>query len=409
MDTSIDAQSDCSVEGFDPSREKWVIANRTKRNKKENKKVETPCNNSENEKELLDPSRCTASDAGSMCGSCQMRANSKDRVIECEVCLLWYHIECQKVPVKLYEALTDGGDSCAWYCQACKEGVKQLRLHIIAIQREQQSIKMSLDKVVSQATQNSSEIAAMKAKQAETNQNLERYHCGIQSRLDSIDLRSANIAETGNNIPVSQLKLEKRLAQLEQRCGSTAPGSNAPADYAQAAASMAALENRLDELSVSVKLTEARNNTADTRALKRGLTELEDIENRKFNLMVFNLPETGSSAGDIESFKELIKSEFNLSVKLQGVTRLGKNSDDSPRMLRVTLEAVSEKKLILARAKDLRTSKHEIYARVFIRPDLTKIQLEVSKNLRALLKEKRAASPNKNWMIKRNAVVEVQT
>ena len=68
---------------------------------------------------------------------------------------------------------------------------------------------------------------------------------------------------------------------------------------------------------------------------------------------------------------------------------------------------MTEKKQILARAKDLRTSEHDTYGKVYIRPDLTKNQLEASKNLRRQLQEQRQAHPTKKWIIKQNEIIEV--
>ena len=86
----------------------------------------------------------------------------------------------------------------------------------------------------------------------------------------------------------------------------------------------------------------------------------------------------------------MIKEEFNLVVKVKDSTRLGRprppttadaNEDEEvvvpPRLLRIELEDLGVKKQILARAKDLRSSEHEIYSQIFIRPDLTKAQQEI--------------------------------
>lgn len=70
---------------------------------------------------------------------------------------------------------------------------------------------------------------------------------------------------------------------------------------------------------------------------------------------------------------------------------------------------MSEKKLILSKAKHLRTSTNAVYSAVYIRPDLTKKQLEASKNLRAQLQVKRTATPDKIWTIKQGQIVEVKT
>ena len=394
MHCSTDEDSDSHVEGFDPKNNEWVTVSKKKRKKMYRNM------NSKNENESKE------NNAASFCGSCEVKMDTKDRSLECGVCLLKYHVSCQGVSGKLYEALTDDMDSCAWFCRACKEGAKQLRLQIIAIQRDQLSIKTDLDKLTSASDRNSAGMTMLKADISKIDKKLEKYHEQLQTKINGIEVNRTGSLQVSDKIAALQSKLERRLDELEKGCGSFSETCG-PASYAQAAASVTALENKIDELSVAVKSAQARNATSDTRALKRGLSELEDIESRKLNLMVFNLPEAGSDDGDIKTFKNMIKSEFKLSVQVQEATRLGKVNDAGPRMLRVKLEAMSEKKLILARAKDLRTSRHEIFAQVFIRPDLTKCQLEASKNLRALLLEKRQAFPHKEWTIRRNEVIMV--
>ena len=414
------SDSDTSIIGYDPAYGEWVVAKRSKKNRKSvNRERKTGeqrdadgiaqfCDNEDGHRIGLIGSERRK--LGSLCGTCQTGVCDNDRTLECEVCLVQYHVKCQSVSAKLYEALQDNGGCCAWYCQACREGVKQLRLQIIALQRDQLSIKASVDRVVVQANQNSSEVALLKSDLTETEKRLEKYNSEMLSGLDTIILKSTvSNAETDGRISALQANIEKRLDQLEKLSGSTSSGPVVPRSYAEAAGGMEALENRLDELAAVVKSNQAKTTATDTRALKRGLTELEDIESRKLNLVVFNLPEAGSTDDDINAFKELIKSEFNLSVKLQAAIRLGRKSDARPRMLRVTLEEGSERKLILAKARYLRASESEVHAKVFIRPDLTKSQLEHSKNLSAQLQEKRAAFPDKKWMIKRSEIVEVTT
>ena len=48
-----------------------------------------------------------------------------------------------------------------------------------------------------------------------------------------------------------------------------------------------------------------------------------------------------------------------------------------------------------------------LYARVYIRPDLTKKQLQESKNLYAELLEKRGKYPAKVWKISKGVIIEV--
>ena len=105
---------------------------------------------------------------------------------------------------------------------------------------------------------------------------------------------------------------------------------------------------------------------------------------------------------------EMINSELKMSPEIESVSRIGKQQEDRPRLLKVELKALSDKKMILSRAKQLRNSTHTTYSNVYIRPDLTKAQLTEAKNLRATLKEMRQEHPDKKWTIRYNKIIETQ-
>ena len=71
------------------------------------------------------------------------------------------------------------------------------------------------------------------------------------------------------------------------------------------------------------------------------------------------------------------------------------------------MENQGDRRLILSKAKELRLSTHSVYAKVYIRPDLTKRQLEESKNFRERLANTKATNPEKNWTKRRGNIVEI--
>ena len=78
-------------------------------------------------------------------------------------------------------------------------------------------------------------------------------------------------------------------------------------------------------------------------------------------------------------------------------------------MKKVQLPTIAEKKQILAKAKELRDSTHEVHSKIYICPDMTKRQLEDSKNLHASLQQKRMSYPDKKWIIRKGEVVDLPT
>ena len=143
--------------------------------------------------------------------------------------------------------------------------------------------------------------------------------------------------------------------------------------------------------------------------IRQEISEIEDIQSRKFNLILHNLPESDTEQDDIQGVHNLLGAEFHIRTKIVSVTRLGRPSANRIRLLKVQLPTIAEKKQILAKAKELRDSTHEVHSKIYIRPDMTKRQLEDSKNLHASLQQKRMSYPDKKWIIRKGEVVDLPT
>ena len=66
----------------------------------------------------------------------------KDKSIECECCLRWFHVTCVKVSVKALTALTT--EQVHWFCRNCDGAAKTLYMHCTSLKSEQ----LRLTKVV---------------------------------------------------------------------------------------------------------------------------------------------------------------------------------------------------------------------------------------------------------------------
>ena len=150
--------------------------------------------------------------------------------------------------------------------------------------------------------------------------------------------------------------------------------------------------------------------------IRQEISEIEDIQSRKFNLILHRrnqkkkkLPESDTEQDDIQGVHNLLGAVFHIRTKIVSVTRLGRPSANRIRLLKVQLPTIAEKKQILAKAKELRDSTHEVHSKIYIRPDMTKRQLEDSKNLHACLQQKRMSYPDKKWIIRKGEVVDLPT
>ena len=90
------------------------------------------------------------------------------------------------------------------------------------------------------------------------------------------------------------------------------------------------------------------------------IDEYRDRENRKLSIIVHNVPESVAteSAAHIAHDTKYVTNIANIidagSIEILNITRLGKKLDDKPRLLKVQLSNLQQKRRILLYAKKLR-------------------------------------------------------
>jgi len=177
------------------------------------------------------------------------------------------------------------------------------------------------------------------------------------------------------------------------------------------------LKDRLDrvedKLSGKVKLE-----------LSGAVNERADIERRKLNVLVYNLPETTTDTStawdtpdekgaDIAAISTIIKEEMkiDLTTKITEVNRLGKKNNlpvgknQHPRVLKIVFNDISTKRDVLNQSKVLASSKDTANRSIFINPDLTESQRNIGKGLREEMWKLR--EEGKNVAIRKGKIVTV--
>jgi myosin heavy subunit len=124
------------------------------------------------------------------------------------------------------------------------------------------------------------------------------------------------------------------------------------------------------------------------KEMKAEVAESMDIEQRKLNVIIHGVEEdAGEASVDNAKVMEILNSGLKMKADnhLVKVCRIGKPSNDRPRLLKVELKSLEGKIEVLKRAKNLRHS--EDFKKVFIVPDLTRKQQLVDKELRDQVKK----------------------
>ena len=116
--------------------------------------------------------------------------------------------------------------------------------------------------------------------------------------------------------------------------------------------------------------------------IRQASQELREIEARRNNVVVWGLPEQGNDKGDLLKFVK--DQHYSLTPieeeNIVSIERLGKAAPNKIRMLRVKADTMETRKNLL----NLHHHKRDLNetTKVYIRPDLTKLQQEADKKLR---------------------------
>ena len=316
-------------------------------------KVEVPEKEQEKNKSKKSiPTGKKPATATTLCGVCKEDVldepqTYEEKSIECECCLKWFHSNCGQLEENKFNAITTL--DLHWYCPACENGSKRLKQHIVKIESEQGTMKKELEE--------------LKTKVEESEKNiLENINTNLNQMIDE--------------------RIELKLQQLQQ----LQPQQPQPAETSPTTS--------------RVKIASVVNAT---------LTEREEIQKRKLNLVIHNLPEpTGEEETETSLLKTLIEEKLQIDdeITIKDITRLGNpRDDDSPRLLKIELETLSMKRKILSCAIKLRNiPENDTFAKVYVKPDLTKKQQTESKNLKEKLDQWRIDHPEHRWQIYRGKI-----
>ncbi|KAK4321824.1 hypothetical protein Pmani_007451 [Petrolisthes manimaculis] len=246
-----------------------------------------------------------------LCGTCNKQVGDNAKALECEVCNVWFHAKCHNVSDKLYEALTEEDDNCAWYCNNSKQGAKKLRLQVIAVQKDHEAIKFALQNLTEQCATNANEVSKLNNNIRDTNQQVKDLQSSLEIRLGGIEAKLQNLpTQDGSYLATFRAELEQKIDAAQQKTTTA----------------VQALEHRASSGTSTGRpgsgLTFGPDNT---RVLRQGLTELDQIEKRKLNLIIANLPEQESPEEDMRAVTEMFKEEFKLVTK---ITRTSRQEDN---------------------------------------------------------------------------------
>ncbi len=274
----------------------------------------------------------------SPCGRCRKMVVRGDEALACDICEQWFHIKCERVTKSQYkQQVAKGKSNFHWFCDTCNILQSGVIKQMTILKAEHSQLKERLDKL------------------EETRATKEELQNELEKKANKDDMES----------------LEQRVATLEGNNGT--PG----------------LPGNQDNQGPS---------TSGTDQAKEVIKEIKDQEERKLNVIIFDLAEGSSqnNQDNVKHDKEEVKEIGKIcqaSIKKDDVTmarRLGKKTDGGkPRPLLITLSSDEKKKALFVNLKKLQTAPDK-YKKISVRHDLTPKQQEDEKALREEAKKMEA-------------------
>ena len=286
-----------------------------------------------------------------LCNQCKKNFNvNVDKALNCGRCEEWVCRSCSKVTLNEYEIISKKNSKVRWFCAGCDEEAMS-------------AIKTS--KLIEEKCKLYIEPIELK---------LQDLSSSLQTKADE-----AIVADLHMHIETLTSKLETLTSKLES-LDTTSYRSPQADDIDQFMKKQEEVNSALEK--------KLQTNTAQIASVS--MKELKEREDRRANIMFFNIPESASDSIDQRKLDdknhvEKILSFLEVDQELTKPVRLGKKSDH-PRPLRLvanSLEAVGE---ILKAARKMAYMENPMYKKVGINKDMTFLERQEH---RALLKERK--------------------
>lgn len=301
-----------------------------------------------------------------MCGhpNCKDEVSDDQDAINCQLCLLWFHLSCTKLDGKTYEVLKNCSSSgLYWFCTVCQLKVDQ-------------NLKIS---------------NTINSKSAEIKSEIENLKVSIESDLKNIEKKLLNSANTQKETLTQKFK-----------------------SYAETVAS------KIDK-TVETNNTITTTLNKDLKSLRTNIetkivSEKEQIvkESKMLNLCIFNIPESSGDDSeayklDINKLKSILSERINLKKEdVKAAFRVGKIADKSKARPFIIKFTSAEKRKEVLKLKNVYYLNEETRekTRVYISPDRTiKEQIEHKKLVNEL--KLRRSNGESNIGIRNAKIVQI--
>ena len=294
------------------------------------------------------------------CGKCKKKVEDKPQIddeqsIECDCCLMFYHIVCVGVSTEKLDAVTKL--KLHWYCPTCEPAAVKLKQQCVNLQAEQDRIRKEIDEI-------HTKIGTVKS---ELEKKIEDKFSSLDEKINEINSKVESTPPDDEEETINSEKKNEHIRSIVNK-----------------------------ELKEKLK-------TDDEEKLR---------EKKKLNLIFFDVTEDAHEKQEDLMLDEFYKIKDALKDKVQfdnedisHITRIGKKTTGKTRPVLITFKQDELKMKVLRAGKDLKIKNSEgELQRAYISLDRTPKQRETDKKLREEIKA-RKANGEKDLVIRNEKIV----
>ena len=286
----------------------------------------------------------------SKCSKCTGPVNAKVRGIKCLVCEKCFHKKCLFLPETSFEAFYQDAKTTqvsTWLCEDCQDQVKELNTKNAALVAENLTLKKD-------------------------NETLKTRLNSLEGQVNS--LKADIICEVLNEIR-------------------SAPQLNT--------------ENPDHAMFQPISLSSSENMRKEIYSV---MHEDREREKKKLNLCIRNFPESPNGQNELPKVKKFLEKNLGIQgTEISGISeirRLGQPTADKARIMIVSCSNMDVRRNILKNASKLKSYRTPNDKRVFILPDMTKMQIEADKKLNDELWRRR--NRGERVVIRRGRIISLE-
>lgn len=389
-----------------------------------------------------------------VCGSCKAVVEEEDAAVECTLCNMWHHINCENVSRELYRILMKNqDDSVQWYCGKCKLVSRKIINHLTKMENRQDCLEAKLTELENEMEKANDQLnnvrnefeAKLVYEKSEITDQMEQRFQKFESDLNDkvtygdVDTVLQKLHEVEDSVEkkdsMMQRRLDNEMKRLEQRVKQMV-NVNLDQDVREGLINQ---QKILTEEITTVRET-VRKELEGRKGIEHWIKSVEDNENDKVmaevkvaldtekdklfrarNIMLANVPEPNTDdmvtgkAWDLEFVNKLFTADMGLSVndfKISDTTRLsgGQNSTDkqernyqeNPRLLRIRFENAEMVGTVASATGKLQYASTPIIKKIRIFRDKPKAEREERRKLISLAVKKNEDEENADefkWIV----------